>query len=370
MSQTEDRSELLTNHKEPWLAVNLSKILPGIGQIYAGKSIRGYTIILTWLLLLTIGFLLLINPGTLPIGGGLLIFCLVILPIWNLFDAYYLVKKINAREFESERKQHKDPWLAVFLSSFIPGLGHAYLHQWLSAIIFIVVFIAAFVAANLQNATIVIIAKLLQFVLGFFILYNVYVSTPVRRERSHRTILLFIMGIFGGAILISATLALLIRHFIAETRYIPSGAMLPTLQINDRLIINKLIYRFSNPVRGDIVVFNPTAQLEKEKFKDAFIKRIIGLPGDRIDVKDGKVYINGKVLTEKYLDEAPAYNWSSTALTPDGIVPEGHYLVLGDNRNNSYDSHYWGFVPRQNIIGKATNRFYPVDRAGSIVVKQ
>ena len=367
MSQTEDRTEPLTNHKEPWLAVNLSKILPGIGQIYAGKSIRGYTIILTWLLLLTIGFLLLINPGTLPIGIGLLIFCLVILPIWNSFDAYYLVKKINTEEFESERQQNKDPWLAVFLSTFIPGLGHAYLQQWLSAIIFIFVFIATFIAANSQNATIVIIAKLLQFILGFFILYNVYVSTPVRRERSRRTILLFIMGIFGGTILISAILALLIRHFIAEARYIPSGAMLPTLQINDRLIINKLIYRFSNPVRGDIVVFNPTAQLEKEKFKDAFIKRVIGLPGDRIDVKDGKVYINSKVLTEKYLHEAPTYNWSSTALTPDGIVPEGHYLVLGDNRNNSYDSHYWGFVPRQNIIGKATNRFYPVDRAGSIV---
>ena len=169
---------------------------------------------------------------------------------------------------------------------------------------------------------------------------------------------------------LSAVLAFGIRSFVAEARYIPSGSMLPTLHIDDRLIIDKISYRFSNPVRGDIVVFNPTAQLEKEKFKDAFIKRVIGLPGDRIDVKDGKVYINDKVLTEKYLDEAPAYNWSSTELTPDGIVPEGHYLVLGDNRNNSYDSHYWGFVPRQNIIGKATNRFYPVDRAGSIVVKQ
>ncbi|MCY7335464.1 MAG: signal peptidase I, partial [Chamaesiphon sp.] len=122
-----------------------------------------------------------------------------------------------------------------------------------------------------------------------------------------------------------------------------------------------------------IVIFNPTAQMAKEvdaqgnqKFKDRFIKRVIGLPGDRIEVKDGKVYINGKVISEKYLDEAPDYNWSSTALTPDGIVPKGHYLVLGDNRNNSYDSHYWGFVPQDKIVGKAVVRFWPIDRAGGI----
>ncbi len=174
-------------------------------------------------------------------------------------------------------------------------------------------------------------------------------------------------------IAMAAILALGIRGFVAEARYIPSGSMLPTLHVDDRLIIDKISYRFSDPVRGDIVVFNPTAELEKEKdddgkqkFNEAFIKRVIGLPGDRIDVKAGKVYINGKVLSEKYLGEPPGYNWSSTALTPDGIVPAGQYLVLGDNRNNSYDSHYWGFVPKDKIVGKASVRFWPIDRAGGI----
>ncbi len=170
----------------------------------------------------------------------------------------------------------------------------------------------------------------------------------------------------GKTIVLSVFLALGIRSLVAEARYIPSGSMLPTLQINDRLIIDKVSYRFSNPVRGDIVVFNPTAELERQKFKDAFIKRVIGLPGDRVEVKGGKVYVNGKVLVEKYIDEAPEYNWKSTELTPDGVVPEGHYLVLGDNRNNSYDSHYWGFVPKDKIVGKAIVRFWPIDRAGGI----
>jgi signal peptidase I len=170
----------------------------------------------------------------------------------------------------------------------------------------------------------------------------------------------------GKTILLSVFLAVGIRGLVAEARYIPSGSMLPTLQINDRLIIDKVSYRFTNPVRGDIVVFNPTAELERQKFHDAFIKRVIGLPGDRVEVKAGKVYVNDQVLTEKYLDEAPQYNWKSTELTPDGIVPEGHYLVLGDNRNNSYDSHYWGFVPKDKIVGKAVVRFWPINRAGGI----
>jgi signal peptidase I len=172
---------------------------------------------------------------------------------------------------------------------------------------------------------------------------------------------------------LSVVFAFGIRVTVAESCYIPSASMLPTLQINDKLIIDKVSYRLANPVRGDIVVFDPTAQLEKEvdaegkqKFKERLIKRVIGIPGDRIEVRNGKVYVNDKVIAEKYLGEAPNYNWSSTELTPDGIVPKDNYLVLGDNRNNSYDSHYWGFVPKAKIIGKATVRFWPIDRIGGI----
>ena len=159
---------------------------------------------------------------------------------------------------------------------------------------------------------------------------------------------------------LSLFLAFGIRTFIAEARYIPSGSMLPTLQINDRLIIDKISYDFSNPKRGDIVVFNPTKSLEAENFHVAFIKRVIGLPGDKVEVKNGKVYVNNLPIKENYLEARPDYQWGPV------VVPVNSYLVLGDNRNNSYDSHYWGFVPRQNIIGKAMFRFWPFDRIGDI----
>lgn len=161
-------------------------------------------------------------------------------------------------------------------------------------------------------------------------------------------------------IVLSAFLAFGIRSFVAEARYIPSGSMEPTLQINDRLIIDKLSYKFTSPQQGDIVVFSPTDALKKQNFKDAFIKRVIGLPGDKVQVKGARVYVNNKPLQEKYIEEAPNYDYGPVT------VPDNQYLVLGDNRNNSYDSHYWGFVPRENIIGKAVVRFWPINRVGEV----
>ena len=118
-------------------------------------------------------------------------------------------------------------------------------------------------------------------------------------------------------------------------------------------------YRFREPVRGDVVVFNPTEALKAQDFNDAFIKRIIGLPGETVLVREGKVYVNGEQITEKYIAEDPNYDYGPV------VVPEGEYLVLGDNRNNSYDSHYWGFVPKDKIIGKAFVRFWSFNRFGN-----
>lgn len=163
-------------------------------------------------------------------------------------------------------------------------------------------------------------------------------------------------------IAIALILALFIRTFIAEPRYIPSESMYPTLYEGDRLVVEKVSYRFQQPKTGDIVVFQPPAELQKRGYdKDqAFIKRIIGLPGEILSVSNGKVYLNGKPLQEDYIAEPPSQPF------PPVKVPENQFFVMGDNRNNSNDSRYWGFLPKENIIGRAVFRFWPFDRLGGV----
>ncbi|MEA5464246.1 signal peptidase I [Leptothoe sp. PORK10 BA2] len=163
-------------------------------------------------------------------------------------------------------------------------------------------------------------------------------------------------------VVIAVAIAVVIRLFIAEPRFIPSNSMDPTLHIGDRLLIEKLSYRFHGPHRGDIVVFEPPPQLQAVGYRpeQAFIKRIIGLPGDTLTVHQGQVYRNNQPLTEPYILSAPNYEMNPVT------VPEDALFVMGDNRNDSNDSHIWGFLPMENVIGHATVRFWPPDHLGTV----
>ncbi|MEB3177976.1 MAG: signal peptidase I [Nostocaceae cyanobacterium] len=159
---------------------------------------------------------------------------------------------------------------------------------------------------------------------------------------------------------IALCLAFLIRTFVAEPRYIPSDSMVPTLHTGDRLVIEKVSYRLNSPKTGDIIVFEPPASLQRLGYpKDqAFIKRIIAEPGQTVSIVNGTVYLNGQPLPEDYIAEPPRL-----PLEPQK-VPADQYFVMGDNRNDSNDSRFWGFLPRQNIIGRAVFRFWPFNRIG------
>ncbi|WP_088240967.1 signal peptidase I [Calothrix rhizosoleniae] len=188
------------------------------------------------------------------------------------------------------------------------------------------------------------------------------------------------MGELLRTIGLSIVLALGIRTFVAEARWIPTGSMEPTLHGTpnqweaDKIIVDKLSYNFTKPQRGDIVVFSPTKNLQSEEYEDAFIKRIIGLPGEKVELKQGKVFINNKPLREnKYLSssqvtsvEVCASGQQPPFLAQSQTIPPGSYLVLGDNRGSSYDSRCWGVVPRGNIIGRAILRFWPLNHVGGI----
>ncbi|MDJ0510886.1 MAG: signal peptidase I [Crocosphaera sp.] len=167
-------------------------------------------------------------------------------------------------------------------------------------------------------------------------------------------------------LVIAVILAFIIRTFIAEPRYIPSESMYPTLETGDRLVVEKVSYHFHPPHHGDIIVFEPPIQLQLQGYEkaQAFIKRIVATGGETVAVKDGKVYVNNQPLEEDYILESPNYNLQSVE------VPEGYLFVMGDNRNNSNDSHVWGFLPEKNIIGHAVFRFFPFNRLGTIVNNQ
>jgi len=191
---------------------------------------------------------------------------------------------------------------------------------------------------------------------------------------------------YAEAIAIAILLALFIRTFVVQAFKIPSGSMLPTLLIGDHLLVNKFIYGIrvpfsgkvlvplKDPKSGDIIVF----KFPKDRSID-YIKRVVGIPGDKIEVKNKKVYRNGK------LAEDPFAHFTSTTILPGSVspkdnfgpitVPEGKYFVMGDNRDNSSDSRFWGFVETNDVLGKAMiiywswdidKPFLSVDRFSSI----
>jgi len=166
------------------------------------------------------------------------------------------------------------------------------------------------------------------------------------------------------AICIAILLALFIRTFVVQAFKIPSGSMLPTLFIGDHLLVNKFIYGIrvpftgqilipiKSPNQGDVVVF----RFPKDRTID-YIKRVIGTPGDTIEIKDKKVFINGEPFNDPHAQFSSSAVLSAKASPRDNlgpiVVPEQRVFVMGDNRDNSYDSRFWGFVEQRDILGKA-----------------
>jgi signal peptidase I len=210
------------------------------------------------------------------------------------------------------------------------------------------------------------------------------------------TILEVILTI-GAALL----LAFLVQQFLVKPFKIPSGSMENTLKCGDRVLVDRLSWRFTDPQRGDVVVFNPPAGVGENGKPDTtivagengvvpkrnadgtrdytkadtnYIKRIIGLPGDKVHVKDQHAYVNGSKLKEPYLrpleegaSDPSAGDWPSSG--GDITVPKGAYLMLGDHRDNSADGRVFGFVPRKGLVGKAFMVYWPPARFGGLPSK-
>jgi len=182
-------------------------------------------------------------------------------------------------------------------------------------------------------------------------------EAPQSKQRSRSRSLIEWLVVIGIAVVVS----LLIRTYVFQTFFIPSGSMEPTLQIGDRILVSKLSVELGTVHRGDILVFKaPPAVVTQcgDNVAD-LVKRVIGLPGDHLTSKGNTIYVNGTALTQTWAHNEPIGR-------PIGkvTVPQNEYFMMGDNQPASCDSRYWGDVPRSSIIGKAFLRIWPLGRFG------
>jgi signal peptidase I len=177
-------------------------------------------------------------------------------------------------------------------------------------------------------------------------------STEKRGGREARAVFQW-----AGLVLVALLIAVLIKTFLFQAFWIPSGSMEPTLKVNDRVLVNELSYKLHNVHRGDVIVFTPPPGSEPG-YKH-LVKRVIGLPGETVSGRGGHVFIDGKRLSEPYL---PKGTYTSE-FAPVKIAPD-HYWMMGDNRGDSSDSRVWGTIAKKAIVGRVFLRMWPLSRLG------
>jgi signal peptidase I len=183
---------------------------------------------------------------------------------------------------------------------------------------------------------------------------------PQKRRNSTRRTLIE----WGAIVVVAVLAALLLRAFVVQPYYIPSGSMEPTLHIGDKVLVNKLSYSFHSVHRGDIVVFKTPPDDNSPGIKD-LIKRVIGLPGETISSgTDGTIYINDRQLSQPWLSAEARANPGPPIRRM--VIPAGYYFVMGDNRSNSTDSRMFGPISKGLIVGRAFLRVWPLSRLGTL----
>ncbi len=341
-------------HKNPWLAVNLSMFFPGIGQLYVGERLRGLGFLFGELILIAIASWSIFSPSGNTVTGLGCFFLVAIIYILNLFDAHACItKQSGVQRAERIPRTQKDPWFAVFLSRILPGLGQLYIEKT--------------IVGGFLLSLLIIFSSLTNIFPNLFILvpiisavacYHAFIAFPGHRGQKHHLINIIAVCVLAFG-LISNSLPSWIQQEI-ELFEIPSKSMVPTLQVGDKIFVKKSSSYL--PQRGDVMVFRepesakilePEADRNKERF---FVKRVIGEPGQVVRVANGVVYIDDQPLQETYIAEPPVYQWGPKS------VPTESYFVMGDNRNNSFDSHVWGFLPKRYIVGQVYKDYWPPER--------
>jgi signal peptidase I len=191
--------------------------------------------------------------------------------------------------------------------------------------------------------------------------FDTTISRRARRERRSNDSKKGGGGVLEFLIILVVSFVLVfgfVRPFVVEAFWIPSASMVPTLKYGDRVLVNKFIYRFTEPERGDVIVFKSVQGDDQD-----LIKRVVGVPGDEITVRGGRLFVNGEPQQEPYVNK----KYPDRSFYAPTTVPKDHVFMMGDNRANSQDSRVFGPVPKENIEGEAFLRFWPPDRIGLLL---
>lgn len=365
MQTTIDNSADKTDgNKEPWLAVGLSWLLPGVGHLYCVRWRTGVALILLALLLLGMGVVALMVPRIPMVALAGVFLCLLALQMGSSVAAFRAAWKSNTGDFERQRTWQKDPWLAVFLSVIWPGLGHLYLRRWITGGVLI---LAYFVLPPAGRNTYTFVATAgLRMLVPFF----AYFASPAPRRKSRQPLVVF-GSVFIGVVSLTVLVALVLRSCVVHITIVEGRSMAPTLHNGMRMVVDKLVYRWQEPTVGDIISFVPPDHLSVTDRRPN-MKRVVATGGQTVQVRDGFVWIDGQRreppgtpqdYIATYFQPAPnrQADYFACGVTEPYRVPEDCYFVLGDNRANSLDSRCYGAVPRESIAGKVVRVLWPLN---------
>jgi signal peptidase I len=337
-------NSLYKQDREPWLAGLWSMAFPGLGQLYARRSLRAAVFSLCFVVTLGLGVFEVVSCGTNTIVGFVLIAAALLAHVVAIIEAVYVSKKGNSQDFEVIRRSKPDPFYAVFLSAIFPGLGHMILlRRWArGAILF-------FLALILNFATLPIFPKFLTQVFWAFVAFDAFAAANERRVSSLRLISAAV-----PIVLLSIESLAIDKVF---SRYdwgtlqigIASGASgLPEVEPGDVIVTNASeALEFS---RGDLVSIGRDFRFHGHRVS----KRVVAFAGENVEITGGKVFVNGEELSEYGFGSRSYFTDSACVYALPGRpskVPDGHVFVLGDNSLTSRDSRHVGPIPMEIIEG-------------------
>ena len=348
--------------KEPWLAVNLSLLLAGVGQVYAGKPWKGVIFLAAELTLLAACLTALLHPdGSVLLACGLGV-ALAVFHVYNLSDAFRAPRRQTVEE--QEPKPKKARWLAVFLTQLLPGLGHLYSGKWLWGVCILVLNLLShqrrMSAQTSQVLHAILAASAAVLIAG--LCYHVFVSTPGAASLPRKRIVYVSLAIAGVAIL-KIALACGVREFVAEPFVIPTRCMEPTVLKGDYVLVTRSLGGdVAKP--GDVIAYVPPGSPRK-----VYIHRLVAVGGEKLEMHEGKLVVDGTSLSDgpfRRLSYLRGAEMGFRNVPSEFEIPQDSVFVLGDNSPNSKDSRFLGAVPSESIIGKVYKTCWPLGRAGAV----